>query len=160
MRAAVGHSWAGIDSHRCVDEGVTVGNCRMNCLRFAGELVLNAWVFSTGLWHAFDRFSVVCDQAGTKNSTKRIELLRLSRQWIPHVSENPLQQVETFKDLEVVLTSDWSRNKEIDTRIGKANAVLRELYCPVVMKRDLSKTAKLSIFESIFVPILNCGHES
>jgi len=59
------------------------------------------------------------------------------------VSENTLQQVETFKYLGVVITSDGSRNKGIDTRIGKANAVLRELYCSVVTKRELSKNAKL-----------------
>jgi len=34
-------------------------------------------------------------------------------------------EVETFKYLGVVFTSDGSRNKSIDTRIGKANAVLR-----------------------------------
>ena len=60
----------------------------------------------------------------------------------------------------VVFTGDGSRNKEIDARIGEANAVLRELYCSVVMKRELSKTAKLSAFKSVFVPILTCGHES
>ena len=76
------------------------------------------------------------------------------------MSENTLQQVETFKYLGVVITSDGSRNKGIDTRIGKANAVLRELYCSVVTKRELSKNAKLSIFESVFVPIVTCGHES
>jgi len=44
------------------------------------------------------------------------------------VSGNTLQQVEIFKYLRVVFTSDGSRNKEIDTRIGKASAVLREFY--------------------------------
>jgi len=76
------------------------------------------------------------------------------------VCENTLQQVETFNYLGVVFTSDGSRNKEIDTRTGKANAVLRELYCSVVTKRELSKNTKLSIFESVFVPIFTCGHES
>jgi len=37
-----------IDSHRRVDEGVTVGNCRVNRFLFADELVLHASVFSTG----------------------------------------------------------------------------------------------------------------
>jgi len=37
-----------IDSHRRVDEGVTVENYRMNRLRFADELVWHAWIFSTG----------------------------------------------------------------------------------------------------------------
>jgi len=39
---------AGIDSHRRVDEGVTAGNYRMNRLLFADDLVLHAWIFSTG----------------------------------------------------------------------------------------------------------------
>jgi len=68
--------------------------------------------------------------------------------------------VETFKYLGVVFTSDESRNKEIDTRIGKANAVLREFYCSVVTKREVSKYAKLSVFKSVIVPTLTCGHES
>ena len=42
-----------IDSHRRIDEGVTVGNCRMNRWRFAGELVLHAWIFSTRIWSFF-----------------------------------------------------------------------------------------------------------
>jgi len=65
------------------------------------------------------------------------------------VSGNALQKVETFKNLRVVFTSVRSWNQEIDTRIGKANAILRELYCSVVMKRELSKTAKLSVFKSV-----------
>ena len=60
----------------------------------------------------------------------------------------------------MVFTGDGSRNKEIDTRVGKANAVLRELHCSVVEKQELSQTAKLSVFRSIFVSILTCGHES
>jgi len=103
-----------------------------------------------GLQHAFDRFSVACDQAGTKISTKKIEVLchsRHPRQCFLQVSGNTLQQVETFKYLGVVFTSDASRKKRIDTRIDKANAVLRELYCSVVTKRELSKTAKLSVFK-------------
>jgi len=97
-----------------------------------------------------------------KIGTKMIEILclsRRSRRCILQVSGNTLQQVETFK-YQVVFTSDGSRNKEIDTRIGKANSVLRELYCSLVTKRELSKTAKLSVFKSVFVPILTCGHES
>jgi len=65
-----------------------------------------------------------------------------------------------FKYLGVVFMSDRSWNKGIDTRSRIANAVLRELYCSVVTKRELSKTTKLSGFKSVFVPILTCGHES
>ena len=73
------------------------------------------------------------------------------------MSGNTLQQVETFKYHRVVFTSDGRRIVEIDTRIG--NAVLHELYCSVVAKKELSKNAKLSVFRSVFVPILACGHE-
>ena len=48
----------------------------------------------------------------------------------------------------------------LDTRIGKASAVIRALHYSVVMKRELSKKAKLSIFKAGFVPIFTYGHES
>ena len=51
-------------------------------------------------------------------------------------------------------------HNEIDTRVGKADAVLREFYRSVVTKRELSNTTKPSLFKSIFVPILTYGHES
>jgi len=150
-----------IESHIRVDKGVTVGNYRMNRLLCAGKLVLHA--LATGLQQAFDRFSAACDQEGTKISYKKIEvlcLLRRPKQCFLQVSGNTLQQVKTFKYRGVVFASDESRNKEFDTRIGKANVVLRELYCSVVKKRELSKNAKLSVFKSVFVPILTCGQES
>jgi len=70
------------------------------------------------------------------------------------VSGNTLQQVEKLKYLEVVFTSGRRRSEEIDTRIGKANAFLRELYRSVATKRELLNTAKLSVFKSVFVPIV------
>jgi len=113
-----------------------------------------------GLQLTFDRFSDACDQAGTKFSTKKIEVLRLARRprlCFLQVSGNTLQQVEKFKYLGVIFTSD---GRQIDTGIGEANAVLRELYRSVVTKRELSNTAKLLVFNSVFVTILTCGHES
>ena len=47
----------------------------------------------------------------------------------------------------------------MDNRIGKASAVMRALHYSVVMKRELTKKAKLSIFKTAFVPILTDGHE-
>ena len=70
------------------------------------------------------------------------------------------KQVEKFKYLGVVFTSDGRQDEELDTRIGKASAVMRALHNLVVMKRELSKKAKLSIFKAVFVPILTRGHES
>ena len=47
----------------------------------------------------------------------------------------------------------------MDRRIGAASAVMRALYRSVVVKKELSRKAKLSIYRSIYVPILTYGHE-
>jgi len=90
-----------------------------------------------------------CDQAGMKISTDKPEVLCLSRnirQCMLHVGGNALQQIEKFKYLALLLTSDgW---QEIDKQIGKANPVLPEVVYSVVTKRELSNTAKLSVFKS------------
>jgi len=41
---------------------------------------------------------------------------------------------------------DCRRSKEIYTRIGKANTILRELYRSVVTKRKISNTAQIVSF--------------
>ena len=63
------------------------------------------------------------------------------------VSDNELQHMEMSKYLGVVITGDGRQNNEIDTKIAKANAVLRELYHSVLTKRELSTTTKLSVFK-------------
>jgi len=44
------------------------------------------------------------------------------------------------------------QNKEIDARIGKANTALSELQHCTATKQELSNTAELSLFKSVFVP--------
>jgi len=68
----------------------------------------------------------------------------IARYW----QRNTLQQ---FRQHGVVFTSGGRWNKEIDTRIGKANALLRELYRSVVTKLELSNTGKMSIFKLVLV---------
>ena len=51
------------------------------------------------------------------------------------------------------------QNSELDIRIGKASAVMRQLHRSVVLKWELCTKAKLSIFRSVYVPILTYGHE-
>nr|XP_054595999.1 uncharacterized protein LOC129163073 [Nothobranchius furzeri] len=70
-----------------------------------------------------------------------------------------LPQVEEFKYLGVLFTSEGRRDREIDRRIGSASAVMRTLSRSVVGKRELSQKARLSIYRSIYVPILTYGHE-
>ncbi|TWW54485.1 hypothetical protein D4764_0145930 [Takifugu flavidus] len=60
--------------------------------------------------------------------------------------EEILPQVEEFKYLGVLFTSEGRMEREIDRRIGAASAVMRTLHRSVVVKRELSRKAKLSIY--------------
>ncbi|KAK0149597.1 Lipoma-preferred partner [Merluccius polli] len=75
------------------------------------------------------------------------------------VGDEILPQVEVFKYLGVLFTSEGRMEREIDRRIGAASAVMRTLHGSVVVKRELSRKAKLSIYQSIYVPALTYGHE-
>ena len=49
-------------------------------------------------------------------------------------------------------TTNWTNVLE------KASAVMRQFYRSVVLKRELCTKATLSVFISVFVPILTYGH--
>ena len=154
-------NWIDICSQ--ADECATIGNCKISRLLFADDLVLLSSTES-GLQRALNIFADACNTAGMKISTAKTEVRHLSKnpnQCVLQVNEATLKQVEKFKYLGVVVfTSDGRQDEELDTRIGKASAVMRTLHYSVVMKRELSKKAKLSIFKAVFVPILTYGHES
>ena len=75
------------------------------------------------------------------------------------VRNTSLPQVNEFKYLGVLFTSEGTMEQEIGRRIGAAGEVLQSLYRTVVTKRELSQKAKLSIYRSVFVPTLTYGHE-
>ena len=86
----------------------------------------------------------------------------LSRKRVPcplQVGGELLPQVEEFKYLGVLFTSEGRMEREIDRRIGAASAVKRSMYLSVVVKKELSCKVKLSIYRSIYVPTLIYGHE-
>jgi len=61
-----------IENHSRVDEGVTVGRCKINRFYLAGDLVLLA-SSEQGLQHALAWFSAACHQAGMKIRTMKPE---------------------------------------------------------------------------------------
>ena len=141
--------------------GVKIGECTVQRLLFADDLVL---LDSTqnGLQQALDKFSDACSVAGMKISSTKTETMCLSRQpkqCSLQIDGVPQKQSEKFKYLGVSFTSDGRQNSKLDIRIGKASAVMRQLHRSVVLKRELCTKAKLSIFRSVYVPILTYGHE-
>ncbi|KAK3527338.1 hypothetical protein QTP86_021955, partial [Hemibagrus guttatus] len=142
-------------------EGVRFGDHRISSLIFAEDVVLLA---SSGLdlQHALGRFAAECEAAGMRVSTSKSEAMVLDRKKVActlQVGGEVLPQVEEFKYLGVLFTSEGRMDREIDRRIGAAAAVMRSMYRSVVVKKELSQEAKLSIYQSIYIPTLTYGHE-
>ncbi|XP_056158173.1 casein kinase II subunit alpha isoform X2 [Lampris incognitus] len=107
---------------------------------------------------ALGRFAAECEMARMRVSTSKSEAMVLYRKMVVcflQVGDELLPQVKEFKYLGVLFTSEDRMVREIDRRIGAALAVMRMLYQTVVVKRELSQKAELSIF----VPTLTDGHE-
>ncbi|KAI3353294.1 hypothetical protein L3Q82_019830 [Scortum barcoo] len=146
-------------------EGVRFGNHRISSLLFADDVVLMA---SSGqdLQHVLERFAAECEAAGMRISTSKSEAMVLDRKRVAcplQVGGEVLPQVEEFKYLGVLFTSEGKIEREIDRRIGAASAVMRSVYCrTVVVKKELSRVERRSsrFYRSIYVPTLTTyGHE-
>ncbi|KAI3355289.1 hypothetical protein L3Q82_018144 [Scortum barcoo] len=111
-------------------EGVRFGNHRISSLLFADDVVLMA---SSGqdLQHVLERFAAECEAAGMRISTSKSEAMVLDRKRVAcpfQVGGEVLPQVEEFKYLGVLFTSEGKIEREIDRRIGAASAVMRSVY--------------------------------
>uniref|UniRef100_A0AAY5KR82 Reverse transcriptase domain-containing protein n=1 Tax=Esox lucius TaxID=8010 RepID=A0AAY5KR82_ESOLU len=128
-------------------EGVRFGDHTISSLLFADDVVVLA-PSNQDLQHALGRFAAECEAVGMRISTSKSEAMVLSRKRLAcplQVCGECLPQVEEFKYL--------------DRRIGAASAVKRSMYQSVVVKKELSRKAKLLIYRSIYVPTLTYGHE-
>ena len=88
-----------------------------------------------------------------------MSLFRQPKQCSLQIGGAPQKHPEKFKYLSDSFTSDGRQNSELDIRIGKASAVMRQLHRSVVLKRELCTKAKLSIFRSVYIPILTYDRE-
>ena len=150
-----------IDKDSSSSSGVTFGECNVRRLLFADDLALLS-SNESDLRYAHDRFSDAYLDAGIKISTAKTEIVCLSRHPVQcsfQTNGVTVKQTEKFKYIGVTFSSDGRQDNELDTRIGKASAVMRQLYQSVVLKRELCTKAKLSVFRSVFVPIPTYGHE-
>ncbi|KAI3354753.1 hypothetical protein L3Q82_004520 [Scortum barcoo] len=110
-------------------EGVRFGNHRISSLLFADDVVLMA---SSGqdLQHVLERFAAECEAAGMRISTSKSEAMVLDRKRVAcplQVGGEVLPQVEEFKYLGVLFTSEGKMERELDRRIGAASAVMRSV---------------------------------
>ncbi|TWW53713.1 R2DM Retrovirus-related Pol polyprotein from type II retrotransposable element, partial [Takifugu flavidus] len=122
-------------------EGIRFGDLRIASLLFADDVVLLA-SSARDLQLSLDRFAAACEAAGMRISTSKSEAMVLNRKKVEcllRVKEEILPQVEEFKYLGVLFTSEGRMEREIDRRIGAASTVMRTLHRSVVVKRELSQ---------------------
>ncbi|KAI3374861.1 hypothetical protein L3Q82_021401 [Scortum barcoo] len=100
-------------------EGVRFGNHRISSLLFADDVVLLA-SSSQDLQRVLERFAAECEAAGMRISTSKSEAMVLDRKGVAcplRVGGEVLPQVEEFKYLGVLFTSEERLEREIDRRI-------------------------------------------
>ena len=71
-----------------------------------------------------------------------------------------MSTTKTVREIQVprrLIHNDGRQNSELDSASEKQQ--MRQLHRSVVLKRELCTKAKLSIFRSVYVPILTYGHE-
>ncbi|KAI3352389.1 hypothetical protein L3Q82_005186 [Scortum barcoo] len=134
-------------------EGVRFGNHRISSLLFADDVVLLASSSQDLQRMCWSGLQPSVKLAGMRISTSKSEAMVLDRKRVAcplRVGGEVLPQVEEFKYLGVLFTSEGKMEREIDRRIGAASAVMRSVYRTVVVKKELSRKAKLSIYRSIY----------
>ncbi|KAK3539747.1 hypothetical protein QTP70_013181 [Hemibagrus guttatus] len=91
------------------------------------------------LQYTLGHFAAECEAAGMTGSTSKSEAMVLDRKKVActlQVGGEFLPQVEEFKYLGVLFTSEGRMDREIDRRIGVAAAVMRSMYGSVVVKKE------------------------
>ena len=101
---------------------------------FADDLALLS-SNKSDLQYALDRLSDACLDTEIKIRTAKTENMCLSRhpvQCLFQTNGVTFKQTEKFKYFGVTFLSDGGKNNKLDTRIGKASVVMRQLYRSVV----------------------------
>ncbi|KAI3371948.1 hypothetical protein L3Q82_006816 [Scortum barcoo] len=100
-----------------------------------------------GLWEFAQpvHVHVLCESGeGIRPCTSIFKAMVLDRKRVAcplRVGGEVLPQVEEFKYLGVLFTSEGKMEREIDRRIGAVSAVMRSVYRTVVVKKELSRKA-------------------
>ncbi|KAI3363448.1 hypothetical protein L3Q82_012063 [Scortum barcoo] len=137
-------------------EGVRFGNHRISSLLFADDVVLMA---SSGqdLQHVLERFAAECEAAGMRISTSKSEAMVLDREKGGMPSPGGWRR-SCLKWRSSSISGSCSRVRErwsvrlTGGLVQRPCSYARSVYRTVVVKKELSRKAKLSIYRSIYVP--------
>ena len=127
----------------------------LNELLFADDQSL-AHTDEQSLQHHTTRLNEECTNYDMKISIGKTETMKISRNPGPlriHINNNSLRQVQEFKYLGSTFTEDGRLNREIETRVQKANNVSYQL-APLLKHPNIPMTTKLQMINTIFIPTL------
>ena len=96
-------------------------------------------------------------------NAKKTKTMVISREPCKHkikLNGEVLEQVDSYKYLGVIISSNCSLKEEINQRISKATKVYSQLGHSFIGKRELTTKTKISIFNSIYCPTLIYGSET
>uniref|UniRef100_A0A8C6MBU3 Reverse transcriptase domain-containing protein n=1 Tax=Nothobranchius furzeri TaxID=105023 RepID=A0A8C6MBU3_NOTFU len=142
-------------------EGIHFGGLRIRSVLFADDAVLLA-LSERDLQLSLEWFAAESEAAGMRICSSKSETMVLIRKRVEcllRVRDEVLPQMEEFKYLGVLFTSEGKLEREIDRWISAASTAMQAFYRSVVVKRELSQKAKLSIYQSIYISTLTYGHE-
>lgn len=91
----------------------------------------------------------------TTSKFEAVVLCQKTVDWPLWVGSELLPQAKEFKEV----TCEGRMEHEMHWRFGMVSAVTRALRRTILVKKELSQKAKLSIYWSIYVQSLTYGHE-
>lgn len=95
-----------------------------------------------------------------KTKTKVMQVAKETKKIQIHVDDTELEQVETYQYLGIVIEANGDNHVEINNRIQKANNVYYAMNKGFINKKEISSETKMTVFKTIYRPILTYGCES
>ncbi|KAI3369145.1 hypothetical protein L3Q82_026103, partial [Scortum barcoo] len=115
------------------------------------QMMLSCWIHQARTQHVLAWFAAECEAAGMRISTSKSETMVLDRKRVAY----PLRVGGEVLYLGVLFTSEGKMEREIDRRIDWCSIRSYAVGVPdVVVKKELSRKVKLSIYRSIYTPTL------
>jgi len=129
-------------------------------LLFVDDVILLASL-NHDLRHSLGHFAAECEAAGMRFGTSKSEAMVLFQKPVNfslQVGSECLPQAKEFIYIGVLFTSEGMVEREINRWVGAAAAVKQALHRTVLVKRELGRKAKLSIYWSVYVTTLTFCH--
>jgi hypothetical protein len=129
---------------------------------FADDVVIMANT-EKGLQNNINVWDEVLKKNGMKISTKKTKTMMTAKE--PEIlnikiGEESLEQVTNFKYLGTIIESSGKQEIDINERIQKTTKTYHMMRQNFIKKKEISKKTKMTVFKTIYRPILTYGSET